>query len=653
MDETPAPQTQLGPYQLVDRLAVGGMAEVYRAHAPRGAGEARTVVIKRMLPHVASEKSGTAMFEEEARLGARVSHPNVVELLGAGEEGDTPYLVLEYVPGCDLWRLMRWVRREGKNLGPGLATFILSEILHGLTAIHHATDRDGTPLQIVHRDVSPSNVLLSIHGEVKVGDFGIARSRLQEQLKQSMRAKGKLGYLSPEQVTGAPVDARADIFAAGVVAAEMLLGRELFAGGSELAILLAIRDASIAPFLALPLDEGLKEVIADAMQRDPYERIADAESFANRLMPYVGEVSALRAELAGLVRSAAGIEDDGSDRTPEIHTWMEDQPTPRFSRAPPQTTAELPTDTYEVHMASGVLGPWTFAELVEALTIGRVGAGDRVSIDGSTPTPVRELPSLLRHLPMATLTPLTMDARVAQEPDIRRNFAGGGFARGLAETAVAKDTGLWLCEHGGARKEVYVKDGVPEFIGSNFAGEMLGEFLVARSVISRGELDMALAVLPRFDGRLGDTLVGLGLVQPVHLFQHIATQVREKILDLFTWTAGSADFYRGVPPPPSRFPLGLDVWEVLEEGAGRRLAEGLEEARFRTRMMDSLRSVPQLPRYASEGDMPEALLELLAFTTEPQLLPVVVDALERENDPSRGYRTILLGLLLELVSWEE
>lgn len=654
VEETPSPETRIGPYELVDRLAVGGMAEIYRARAPRGAGESRLVVIKRMLPHIAAEESGPQMFDEEARLGARVHHENVVEFIGAGKADTTPYLVLEYVPGCDLWRLMRWLRREGKTLGVDLSIFVIRQLLGGLDAVHTAVDRNDEPLDIVHRDISPSNVLLSVHGEVKLGDFGIARARRASRGGRSSRAKGKLGYLSPEQVTGGVVDGRADVFAAGVVAAELLLGRELFSGGSELAILLAIRDGSIAPFLSLPIDDELKASVASALHADPAQRIASAAALSTLLAPHQrSEDVAARAELAGLVRMASGLDEVG-DATPRvsIEPPLDDQLTPRVGDVFPQAvTADLPTITYDVYIGSDRVGPWSFAELVEALTTGKVGAGDRVSIGGAPARLVRDLPMLLRHLPMATLTPLTMDARVAQEPDMRRNFAGGGFARGLAETAAGRETGLWLCEQGGARKEVYVQNGVPEFVGSNLAGEMLGEFLVARSVISRGELDMALAVLPRFEGRLGDTLVSLGLVEPVHLFQHIATQVREKILDLFTWTAGNAEFYRGVPSPPSRFPLAIDVWELLDEGASRRLAEGLEEQRFSARMTTGMETVPQLPAFATENALPQPLLELIDEAKKPVLLPLLAETLYREGDERRGYRIILLGLMLGLVRW--
>ncbi|MBO6938134.1 MAG: protein kinase [Deltaproteobacteria bacterium] len=660
---------EFGPYTLLGRIAVGGMAEVYRALAPRTGADARTVVIKRMLPHIAAEAEGLEMFEKEAQIGGRVRHPNVVELLGAGEVEDAPYLVLEYVPGCDLWRLMRWLRREGRSLGVEPALLVLRDLLLGLQAVHDTESKDGAPLAIVHRDVSPSNVLLSVHGDVKLGDFGIARALLVEERPQvSNQAKGKLGYLSPEQVMGKPMDQRADIFAAGVVGAELLMGRELFAGGSELAILLAIRDANISPFTRLAIDPDLKAAVCDALARKPDERIPTAAAFAERISAHIQSPEpAIRREIAELVRVASGGKDDPElQRTPEIRHWAaEAPPTPVASDIAPAVleadamrpsfpeTAEVLEHTYFVETADGqIRGTFRFAELAQALTTGELGPTDLVSVDGGKPQPIRTHPALNRHLPMATLTPITMDQRLAQEPDIRRNFSGGGFVRGLAETAVANETGLWLCEQGGSRKEVYVAGGVPEFVGSNIAGEMLGEYLVARGVLSRGQLDTALGLLPRYDGRLGDTLVSLRYVEPVELFQHIATQVEEKILDLFAWTSGEASFYRGVPPPPSRFPLGLDVWALLDRGLAHRMAEGLEEERFRTHLLDSLEPTPQRPAFAASGNLPPILADLMEAVPAAVPLQEVVATLEGPDDATRGYRAVLLGLQLQLVRWQ-
>jgi eukaryotic-like serine/threonine-protein kinase len=576
----------------VDRIAVGGMAEVFRAREPRQVGEPRVVVLKRMLPHIAVHPGARAMFEEEAGIGACVRHPNVVEVLGRGHEGGQPYLALEYVPGVDLWRLGRWLERQGATLGTSLALFIGCEFLAGLHAVHEARGPDGTPFDIVHRDVSPSNVLLSVHGDVKLGDFGIAQRRLREELGEDtfpQRAKGKLGYLSPEQVVGAPLDRRSDIFSAAVILAELLMGRPLFTGVSELAILLAIRDAQIQPFqeAAPSLPRGLVEAVTQALSPDAAQRTATAEVLRERLLAFQDEpLPALRRELGEIVASAMGAEEQPLETTPlhpmDLHAAQGSR-RPHARIRPPGSeavTGDLPPVEYQVRPSGGsVVGPLTYAKAVEAVSTGTFSPTDRVSVAGGAFRPLSEVPELARHIAAPSLPPSSPEQGAAGgEPpsEAQVSMEGGGFVAALGRSTLRRDTGMWLCQQGSVRKEVYVVAGVPEFVTSNLAGELLGEYLVTHGSISRGELDMALAVLPRFDGRLGDTLVALGLVEPVQLFRHIADQVREKLLDLFIWRAGTARFYPGVAPPERGFPLGIDPWRVLEEGMGRRIAEGLE-----------------------------------------------------------------------------
>ena len=606
-----AEQPQFGPYRLLERIAVGGMAEVFRAleAGPGPVDATQTVVIKRMLPALVGDREARAMFREEQRIGAFIRHDNVVAQLGGGEASGTPYLVLELVAGLDLWRLGRWLTRTGRALDVTLAIFVAREVLAGLAALHDARDRDGTPLAVVHRDVSPSNVLLSLHGDVKLADLGIASARAARPGSDaggawSARAKGKLGYLAPEQVRGETLDQRADVFGAAVILAELLLGKPLFAGASELAVLLAIRDGDVRAFeeRAAVLPKGLGDVVLAALARDRDVRTPTAAAFRAALAPFVPvETAVLRAELAALVRTAVAMLDDAPDgfqtavargdsdaRTPPVSaligtqretpesTLDDDALTPVLEADGPPT-GELPALDYMVVTTNEERrGPFTYARIVEAIATGRLDPRDCVSPGGGALRPIAEVRGLARHFPRASLDATTREVPSPSEPDATFRIDDGGFVSALAGMIVRADTGMLLCEQGGVRKEVYVLRGTPTYVRSNLASELLGEFLVARGVLSRGELDMALAVLPRFEGRLGDTLTALGLVEPVSLFRHIAAQVREKLLDLFAWTGGRVTLWRGADVPESAFPLGLDGWAILEEGLARRLAQGLE-----------------------------------------------------------------------------
>ena len=629
------------------------MAEVFRALEPRPVGEPRVVVIKRMLPNLAQRKAARDMFRAEAKLGRRVQHANVVEVLGAGDEAGQPYLALEYVPGCDLWRLMRWLMREGRTLGVELAMFIVGELLGGLQAVHEARDEDGTLLGIVHRDVSPSNVLLSIHGDIKLGDLGIARAGVNEAVPEASlgeRARGKLGYLAPEQIGGEVCNRATDLFSVGVIAAELLIGRPLFVGGSELAVLLAVRDGAIEPFLrcadSLPL--ALANAVKRALSTDPEARFTTSTEMASAILAGLDEAvtegpdPTLRRQLAELVQQVAGTAERGL-MAPGIDAATEGTPTPvvLFDEIG-QPTTSFPDVAYRIRRPDGrEEDGYSFAQVVEALATERLGADDLVAEAGGPLKPVREYESLRRHLPRSSLTPTTRQ-QVLAAPVEEMDLGEHGMLRALSKAARQGKTGLWLCSRGGARKEVYLKDGRPVFVTSNLAGELLGEFLVSRSVISRGELDMALAVMPRFEGRLGDTLAALGLVEPLHLFRHIEAQVREKLLDLFTWSGGTAAFYAATEPPPGGFPLHLDPYEVLDEGLTRQTAAGLPcfldavDRNSQVAVATGALSAPHLPAIARD---------LLQQLTAPRALAVALAWLERRGRDA-GYARRLMAVLL-------
>ena len=631
---------------------------MFRALEPRGAGEPRVVVLKRMLPHIANESNAQQMFAEEARLASQVTHPNVVHVLGHGEIDGKPYLTLEYVPGCDLWRLNRRLTLESKKLEHDLIVYLIRQILSGLEAVHDAKDRSGSTLGIVHRDISPSNVLISIHGDVKIADFGIASANVNAlEADTAARANGKLGYLAPEQVSGGAVDRRADLFSTGVIAAELFMRRPLFAGGSELAVLLAIRDAEVHPFIEFipQLPVGLGEVILSALAARAEERPPTARAFWAALEPWQSRPEeVLRAELAAIVGSIAAetrMRRTSADTLPKATM----PPTPLVLAGDRANTTNVTPLEYKIRKPNGAtVGPLAYAKVVEAVATGQVDGSDDISIAGGDFQPLSSVKDLYRHVPASRMTPTTTRVESTASADRSMDFEEGGFVSALVRTLVTRRTGLWLCEQGGVRKEVYVKHGVPAFVTSNLAGELLGEYLVKKRVINRSELDMALAVMPRFEGKLGDTLVALGLVEPLELFQHIGEQVREKLLDLFTWASGTATFYEGVDPPSSSFPLRLDAWEILDRGLQRRIAAGFESALILERGQDLLVQADRIDTAVATAALPDDLQAALKRCTTPQTveqLAQFVDAQSGHTDPQRGYRVASLLLSLGAIHW--
>jgi serine/threonine protein kinase len=236
---------RFGKYVLLDRLAVGGMAEIFLARQEGMEGFEKTVVIKRIRPHLSKQKSFVDMFLDEARLAAQLSHPNIVQIHELGQVGDSYFIAMEYVFGRDMARIIPKAERMGIAFPHVYALQIASEICEALYYAHQRSDAWGNPLHIVHRDVTPENVFVSFDGAVKILDFGIAKARGQTGQTTAGEIKGKLSYMSPEQALANPLDCRSDIFTLGVVLYEWLTGFRLFTGDSEVAVLRSISEGKI------------------------------------------------------------------------------------------------------------------------------------------------------------------------------------------------------------------------------------------------------------------------------------------------------------------------------------------------------------------------------------------------------------------------
>ena len=237
--------SRFGRYTLIERLATGGMAEVFKAKIVSAHGFEKLLVIKRILPNLAADKTFVSMFIDEAKLTAQLIHPKIVQVTDFGEENGQYYIALEFVDGFDGLALLRLSAQKHARLPIPICMFVASEVLDALDYAHNAVDVDGKPMHLVHRDISPSNVFIARRGDVKLGDFGIAHAQERESKTQAGTLKGKYGYMSPEQVTGGDLDGRSDLFSVGIVLAEMLMGKRLFSAPNDLDVLLMVRDGRL------------------------------------------------------------------------------------------------------------------------------------------------------------------------------------------------------------------------------------------------------------------------------------------------------------------------------------------------------------------------------------------------------------------------
>jgi serine/threonine-protein kinase len=574
-----------GPFVLLQRIAVGGSAEVYLARPKTGDQPAPQFVVKRLLP-IGRTASDLGVLEQEARLHQAVQHPNVVRVFGAGMVQDEPYIALEYVEGVDVYRLLRRAEADRRTLPPGVAVYVARQVAAALHSVHTATDEQGQPLHIVHRDVTPSNVYLSLAGEVKVGDFGIARASRQRRPLPlpGGELQGKFGYLAPEQVAGEPFDHRADLFALSALLGEMLIGERVFPGQGQLAVLLAIRDGNLEPLYrrAHYLPAGLLPVLEKGLARHPDDRYESALELDQALSAFeLPSRLALREELAQwvhwaqdsalLAQQLEGRIRDSMRRLRAVRQATKlvlvDPPEPalvwRGNRTPKDGVVRLrcagKEETSEV----------SFPKLLEMVATGQLSRHDQIALPGEAFRPLGEIEELARHLHVS----VSITTRQLYEPgvpDYQAMLEETPLLSILARLRRDRETGALFVERNDAgqprRKEIYFAGGKLLHVAASERDELLGEYLVKRGVLNRDDLEASLGTIAAGGGRLGDTLVSLGLVDAVDVFRAIRDLGRDRLAAICGYSKGQVTFYRGTSPGHVEFPLDLDLASPMMAG---------------------------------------------------------------------------------------
>lgn len=268
---------QFGKYYLLEKLAVGGMAEIYKSKTFGVDGFEKLLVIKRILPHCAADKEFITMLIDEAKLSVLLSHANIVQVFDLGKVGEDYFIAMEFIHGINLRDILYRNRDAGKPLPVDISAYVVSEICKGLDYAHRKTDNQNKPLGIVHRDISPQNILISYEGEVKIVDFGIAKAAMNISHTMAGMLKGKIAYMSPEQATGQKIDQRTDIFSTGILLYEMLTGQKLYTGETQFEVLKKIRSEQITEKdLPAHLPAGIRKILAKALAFDVDQRYQSA-----------------------------------------------------------------------------------------------------------------------------------------------------------------------------------------------------------------------------------------------------------------------------------------------------------------------------------------------------------------------------------------
>ena len=735
---------KFGRFDLLERIGVGGMAEVWKARVAGVGGFEKILVLKKILPAFAQNKTFIQMLLAEARLCAVLQHANIVQTYENGEIEGQYYIAMEYVPGHDLFKMLSRATQVGRRLPPEICLFVAAEVAKGLGYAHEAKDHRGRPLNIIHRDVSPSNVLISHSGEVKVMDFGVARATMggntTEASTRSGVLKGKLGYMSPEQVTGQPFDRRSDIFSLGIILYESITLKRLFLGRTDLETLVNIRDARIEHKFRKHsyIDEGVRAILRKTLTRNPSDRYDSAldlhddiinllfeakiqvsnrslsefvidlfdpeepqEDEADEQVKPAGQTTRRTSAVVAVKRSKStrsltfSAEDVARDRA-AIRRRREqalgtspaggEEVSPAASvRALElvEETASQPEDT-DPELAArlqGSDGPdeggdsephtsdtsesdrpaWT-AESAAFQALDEDGlvlpGGGEVTVPDGGPrrrqsaveAPEMEIPPALgtpeeqggtakaerKEVPSSqrasfhirtgdgqVIGPITTDhlgAMVRSRAVSSQSLVSGdaehfepvaegaelqeaiehvsqrqppveegkssriNHARLLYRLWARRFTGSLELRHGEAQKCVYMRRGRPCHIASNQKSEMLGPFLISQGFVGQADVQRALDHIQAHGGRLGDVLIGLGLLQPFQLYQVLERQFRAKFIDAFAWDDVGYAIFDGEALPDYVVPLDLDPIVAMVEGVRDKVPLSMLEPHFKDHM---------------------------------------------------------------------
>jgi serine/threonine-protein kinase len=568
------------------------MAEIYIARREGPHGFSKRIALKRILPQLAADPEFVAMFIDEARVCAQLTHPNLVEVFDFGEEGCELYMAMELVEGTTAAKVVRAAAGRGDQVPPEVALYIALCVGRGLAHAHEAVDQYGRSLGLIHRDVSPGNILISSAGAVKLGDFGIVRGAEFERRTEEGQLKGKLGYMSPEQVTGKELDAKSDQFSAGIVLAELLLARPLFAGAREMEVLVKIRDADLTVLdrYARNLPPEIVGVVRRMLSRKSEDRFPTTRAYVEALEEVVRRkrLNVTPAVLVewlfrmGLVR-AAGTSGEHSIELPAAAPippgrGKPGKETPKGVKAsasrlvaqPPADFDESLPATDAAHALYRLAPPdlvqsLTLSSLLDFFIAGRVSGSTLISRDDGPYIPAREYDELWRCCGVS-------GARWDEQPAPERNLAGeirpGSLPRQLFELALRRATGMLTVQDGDIIKKSYLVEGVPEVTTSTDPTELFGALLVAKGLAVPMEIEMALAVAPRYGGRLGDALVGLEVLRPMDLARAIVDHMRRRFVQVAGWKKGEMRFVDGARNPghDDTMPEALHSLELVTRG---------------------------------------------------------------------------------------
>lgn len=367
---------RLGKYMLHRRIAVGGMGEIFYGKMAGIEGFEREVAIKKMLPHLSADRSFIDMIVKEAKLTVLLNHPNIVQVYDLAREGDEYYIAMEYVPGVNVGQMLELCYKNGISLPVEVAVFITSQVLKGLSYAHQLRDADGAPMNVLHRDITPQNILVTSEAWVKITDFGIAKARNEISTTSPGVIKGKLGYIAPEQLQAREATQSVDIFCAGILLWESLATRRLFKGRDEVDTFRLISECAVPALSTIrdDIDPKLEEVISHALAPTPESRFSSAEAFYNALNQAIFPRTI--DDFARLARRFFREHPDFfAETVPEVHVGLAGEATVQLSPSGSESTPPITDLVTQPRTSSSRSGRGRIGLVLSTLIALALGAG--------------------------------------------------------------------------------------------------------------------------------------------------------------------------------------------------------------------------------------------------------------------------------------
>ena len=569
--------TKFGRYILLDEIGSGGMAKIYRAKTFGAAGFEKEFALKLILPSLVDDAEFVDMFINEAKIVVNLYHANIVQVFDLGEIDGQYYIAMEYVSGQDLLDILARCAKENIKIPLDLGLFMVMETLKGLNFAHNASDPYGNPLNIIHRDVTPSNVMISYGGDVKIGDFGVAQAAREKKVDPNDGPlKGKVEYMSPEQVTGNGVDARSDIFSAGIVLFEVLTQSRLFVGNSDLEVMMKVRDAEVDKRFEESSDipPSLEKIARKALAKEPEDRFETASEFYQALVDfcYRHDIHIRDRDLSNFMQRLFSDEIEAEKQRREDEPEILEQLTEEsdelkeqlFERGDGESDHQDSNDDKDTDKQRDDLETTKSSD-------SKYSPND--SDDGRENEPKQE----------------SLKSLKGQYASYEGSIADTPFARILVRLHYTRTTGRLEVKRGETEKSIYFDEGEPILVESNKEDELLGSYLLSEGIITQEELDEALARLHEWGGRLGDALIATGAVPARDIFKRLTEQMEQKLLDIFTWAEGTYGYYENQEPDTVGYPLGLNTYTLVVRGCRQHVPLDIIQDYYRSRKDVSIR----------------------------------------------------------------